>query len=1055
LHDFLSIVSAQVVNIMKSRTVSSLKPEDFKQLNKDGVRFEALVCQMLDAMGYRILERPGIGSDGGRDVLVERILKDDMGEKRETVLVQCKHHAHSRKAVRDSDVGVWRNAMTRYKARGYLLVTDSRVTENLSRSFREFTNDDANAANWATAWDVDQLISLLNQHTEVVDSFFDLEPTFQTPLGDLADEVRTWLQTIRYDVVYLDQSSRAARDLLATLEEGSIKQQVLVRCIDGEVSGAQVEELVSLLDRKVPQGWLISEKRISKSARMRASEDVSVKVFNLAEFLQTMIWGRYFAALADLADKEGIPNLYVDPACYKLEMNGEGRLIGKDERDSLDAYIDEWLIERGKMHISLLGEFGAGKTWFCRHYAHRQLQRFLRDPIRERLPLLITLRMFAKAMTAQQLINDALLEQYNLPFVGSAYDVFRNMNRRGKLLLILDGFDEMARQVDYQTVVDNFWELGKLADDGSKVILTSRTEYFRWAKESEKIFRGEEYGRRTIVLEPPKFEVLYIRPFDNRQIRDVVIRRLGDDKGSSAADRILGSENLAEMARKPVLVELLLTALDEVKAAELEYQAQVYLYATNKLLLRNISAEKTFTSTADKLYFLCELAWEMIGSNELRIHYTVIPERITNYFGDRIRDQHELDNWDFDLRAQTLLHRDAAGYYEFAHKSLAEYFVAFKFAAELGCLDKSYARTYCEGDGQPCKVPIEPKDVITLRETFGSMPLSDMRMQAVRGLMQGMISADDVNRLWKVVEETKGKTSEEVKYAGGNAATLLLIRGEQFARRNLAKAVLRSVNFINKDLMGIQLQGATLQETSLIGADLSHSDLTAVILDEGSLVCADLRNTKGLEPRFFHFVSEKIPRINDFHGRDAESAEIHRFLDNGRRPCVAVIVGRTGAGKSALLASVARQHIEMKGRPVCWYQDTATRVTLRRSDDFYGEIATFMTVAGHTSLAAFFARETPIKQKGLSNAFSYDEKTIQKIKSLILPAFKKEKWLICIDDITLPSEGFTNFQSGRFTDFLTFFAKKDCSTRIIVTTQSIPQELAGQVLSLQLDKPWK
>src|ERR1051325_3190697 len=742
---------------MKSRTVSGLKPEHFRQLPKDGMRFEALVCLLLDAMGYKILERPSIGADGGRDVLVERILRDEMGEKRETVLVQCKHHARSRRAVNDRDVGVWRNAMTRYKARVYLLVTDSRVTENLSRSFREFTNDDTNAPNWATFWDVDQLISLLNQHTEVIDSFFDLKPTVQTPLDDLADEVRIWLQTIRYDVVYLSQSSHAVRDLLATLEEGSIKQEVLVRCIDGEVSGAHVEELVKSLDRKVPQGWLISEKRISKSARTRASEDVSVKVFNLAGFLQAMIWGTYFAALADLVDKEGIPNLYVDPACYKLEMNGEGRQIGKDERDSLDVYIDEWLIERGKMHISLLGEFGAGKTWFCLHYAHRQLQRFLRDPSRERLPLLITLRMFAKAMTAQQLINDALLEQYNLPFVGSAYDVFRNMNRRGKLLLILDGFDEMAKQADFQTVVDNFWELGKLADDGSKVILTSRTEYFRWAKESEKIFRGEEKGGRTIVLDTPKFEVLYIRPFDNDQIRDVVIRRLGDAKGSAAADRILGSENLAEMARKPVLVELLLTALDEVNAAVLEDQAQVYLYATNKLLLRNISAEKTFTSTADKLYFLCELAWEMIRSNELRIHYTVIPERITNYFGDRIKDQHELDNWDFDLRAQTLLHRDAAGYYEFAHKSLAEYFVAFKFAAELGCLDKSYARTYCEVDGQPCKVPIERKGVIALSETFGSIPFSDMRMRAVRALMRGMISEEDVNKLWKVIGETKGK----------------------------------------------------------------------------------------------------------------------------------------------------------------------------------------------------------------------------------------------------------------------------------------------------------
>ncbi len=65
---------------------------------------------------------------------------------------------------------------------------------------------------------------------------------------------------------------------------------------------------------------------------------------------------------------------------------------------------------------------------------------------------------------------------FSIPFVGSAFEVFQEMNRRGKLLLILDGFDEMARQVDYQTVVDNFWELAKLVEEESKVILTSRTE---------------------------------------------------------------------------------------------------------------------------------------------------------------------------------------------------------------------------------------------------------------------------------------------------------------------------------------------------------------------------------------------------------------------------------------------------------------------------------------------------------------------------------------------------------------------------------------------------
>lgn len=95
----------------------------------------------------------------------------------------------------------------------------------------------------------------------------------------------------------------------------------------------------------------------------------------------------------------------------------------------------------------------------------------------------------------------------------------------------------------------------------------------------------------------------------------------------------------------------------------------------------------------------------MIKTGELRIHYAAIPERIKSYFAERIKDQHELDTWDFDLRNQTLLLRDAAGYYEFAHKSLAEYFVALKFAAELGCLNALFPRTYPEATGARASFP--------------------------------------------------------------------------------------------------------------------------------------------------------------------------------------------------------------------------------------------------------------------------------------------------------------------------------------------------------------
>ena len=652
----------------------------------------------------------------------------------------------------------------------------------------------------------------------------------RNPLIELADEVRTWLQAIRYEVNDLQQRDDRTLELVATLEQGTIKQRVLVRCIGGEITPKDVDLLDKVLDRKTPQGWLISDKRISNEARKRAAEDDAFHVFNLSEFLQQMVWGPYFDALKVLVEKNKIHDLYVDIGCYKQTMDKKGNEISREMHTSIDEYIDDWLIERGKMHISLLGDFGGGKTWFCRHYAYRQLDRYLKDPIKERLPILITLRSFAKAMTAQQLINDALLEQYKLQFVGSAFEIFREMNRRGKLLLILDGFDEMAQQVDYQTVVDNFLELAKLVDENSKVLLTSRTEYFRLAKESEKILGGKEFEGDTIVLSPPEFEVLHIEPFSNEQIRKVIILRKGDIEGPVVAERILNTKNLAEMARKPVLVELLLGALDEVSDDTLENPSKIYLYATNKLLLRNIETKRTFTTTADKLYFLCELAWEMINNNEFRIHYTEIPERIKDYFDEKIKGKHKLDNWDFDLRNQTMLHRDASGYYEFAHKSLSEYFVAFKFAAELGCLAPDFMKTYCEAESKSCKIPIDKKNITGLVETFGEIVLTDGRMFAILKFLSEMMTKDAAEQLWEVVNKTKGKTLEEVRYTGGNAIILLLINGESFIGAKLEKCVLAGANMGGIDLTGANLRGTNLNEVNfssskLEGVDMSNADL--------------------------------------------------------------------------------------------------------------------------------------------------------------------------------------------------------------------------------------
>lgn len=668
---------------------------------------------------------------------------------------------------------------------------------------------------------------------EIIEEF-EINRQASSQASRLADEVRTWLQAIGYEVSDPMRRKDHAIEMLAVLDRGTVKQRVLVRCINGEILPKEVTSLDKILDRNTPQAWLISDRRVSRKARELAAETDSISVYNLSEFLGQKIWRSYFDFLKSLVKKDKIPDLYVDLACYKL-IDSEKQEAIKDIHSSLDSYIDDWQIERGdRNHISLLGDFGAGKTWFCRHYAYRQLLRYLDDPINERLPLLITLRTFSKAMDSKQLINNALLEEYKVQFVGSAYYIFQEMNRRGKLLLILDGFDEMARQVEYQTIVDNFWDLAELVEENSKVILTCRTEYFHWAKESEKILGGEEYGRSTITLSPPKFEVLYLEPLKDDQIKKIIESRIGSKEGAIVADRIFRIKNLAEMARKPVLIELLLAAMDEVNPNILENQAQVYLYSTNKLLLRNIRTQRTFTTTADKLYFLAELAWEMIKKGELRIHYESIPDRIIQYFGDNIKKENKLDHWDYDLRNQTLLHRDAAGYYEFAHKSLAEYFVALKFAAELGCISPIFLNNYSEKDGQPCKIPFEQQNILELAKTFGFFALTHESMTTVIKFLNEILLEEPSERLFHILNCTKGMKPNEVGYVGGNIASLLSIGGVSFEDKDLANAML-----IGANLCGCNLIGANLKY-----CDLNDADLRCALLSSKNIKFAKLNKTK-------------------------------------------------------------------------------------------------------------------------------------------------------------------------------------------------------------------
>lgn len=82
---------------------------DFKEIpsaNKGGGQqdtFELFARDVLSYLGYRIIEDPDRGADGGRDLIVDEVLQGINSEHTIRWLVSCKHFAHSGHSVSDKD----------------------------------------------------------------------------------------------------------------------------------------------------------------------------------------------------------------------------------------------------------------------------------------------------------------------------------------------------------------------------------------------------------------------------------------------------------------------------------------------------------------------------------------------------------------------------------------------------------------------------------------------------------------------------------------------------------------------------------------------------------------------------------------------------------------------------------------------------------------------------------------------------------------------------------------------------------------------------------------
>ena len=99
----------------------------------------------------------------------------------------------------------------------------------------------------------------------------------------------------------------------------------------------------------------------------------------------------------------------------------------------LSEFVTKWVESPQGVHLTLLGDFGSGKTTFCEWLTYQLSTKRIASG---RIPLFVRLKDFGSAISIRAVITSILVNDLHLDI---DYKAFELLNKSGRFVLILDG----------------------------------------------------------------------------------------------------------------------------------------------------------------------------------------------------------------------------------------------------------------------------------------------------------------------------------------------------------------------------------------------------------------------------------------------------------------------------------------------------------------------------------------------------------------------------------------------------------------------------------------
>lgn len=423
----------------------------------------------------------------------------------------------------------------------------------------------------------------------------------------------------------------------------------------------------------------------------KTENDILNELINFDSYLKNLIQGyhgqRLFSAIAKNDEQKTLSETFIPPPFNVKDVY---------HKKGLEDYLDLWLQDSSdSKHIVLLGDSGMGKTSFLKFYSCQLANKALMDNNFLRFPVFISLTNTSPSYGGiEEKIKAFVAEN-----LGEDYALFEILLHKGKLLFILDGFDEMGFVGSNEDRFNQIQEIWQLAHKNNKLIISGRKSYFSSEYEMRKTLNVVETSEEIIQTEPYS-ELIELCKLEDDQIK-LYISKYYPKKVKEYYGWILKSRSLKELCSRPSMMHIIREMLPDLQNSDQE-QKEVYTqrgtiekyvkYWINRQYSKNIRSAFNDRLKKDEfiMSFFTELAIELFIVNQESITPDYIKEKVIKHIDKfdvkKLNKKYQIEGFQRELVTSYFVELNQ-NHFHFVHKSFFEYFVASTIISKIKSRD--------------------------------------------------------------------------------------------------------------------------------------------------------------------------------------------------------------------------------------------------------------------------------------------------------------------------------------------------------------------------------